>query len=60
MDTNKANSQLGWLPQVSLEQGLHRTIEWYLDNPDWVDAIRVREEYQAWLADHYGMGDNLQ
>jgi dTDP-glucose 4,6-dehydratase len=60
MDTDKINSQLGWKPQISLEDGLHRTIDWYLENPDWVDAIRAREDYQSWLSDHYGMGDILQ
>ena len=38
-DTSKAQDLLGWLPQVSLRDGLERTVQWYLDNRDWASRI---------------------
>ena len=38
----KAESLLGWKPQVSLEEGIDRTIEWYLANKDWVSQVDVQ------------------
>jgi dTDP-glucose 4,6-dehydratase len=35
----KAQRELGWMPQVSFGDGLARTIEWYMANPDWLGAI---------------------
>lgn len=39
IDSAKAQRELGWKPQVNLADGLARTIEWYLDNRAWCDAI---------------------
>ncbi|MCL4103698.1 UNVERIFIED_CONTAM: hypothetical protein GTU68_059777 [Idotea baltica] len=38
----KAESLLGWKPQVSLEEGIDRTIEWYLANKEWVSQVDVQ------------------
>ena len=38
-DTTKAQDLLGWQPQVSLRDGLERTVQWYLDNRDWASQI---------------------
>ena len=39
IDTTKARSELGWAPLETLATGLERTIDWYLDNRAWCDAI---------------------
>ncbi|MDX2112285.1 MAG: dTDP-glucose 4,6-dehydratase [Alphaproteobacteria bacterium] len=40
IDDSKAQRELGYLPQMTLESGLEATVRWYLDNRAWVDAIR--------------------
>ncbi|GAB2661232.1 dTDP-glucose 4,6-dehydratase [Arenimonas aestuarii] len=39
IDASKIRSELGWSPSVDFEQGLATTIDWYLDNPDWVRRV---------------------
>lgn len=40
-DIGKAKDLLGWEPQVSLEEGIRRTVEWFLENWDWLREITV-------------------
>jgi dTDP-glucose 4,6-dehydratase len=40
MDITKISSELGWRPQESFESGLRKTVQWYLENRDWWEAIR--------------------
>jgi nucleoside-diphosphate-sugar epimerase len=40
-DVEKAKSLLDWEPEVSLEEGLRRTVEWYLSNKGWLRDIRI-------------------
>ncbi|GIV23243.1 MAG: dTDP-glucose 4,6-dehydratase [Bacteroidia bacterium] len=44
---------LGWQPQVSLHEGLRKTLHWYLQNQAWVNAVRSGE-YQSYYALQYG------
>ena len=53
MDITKIKRELGWQPRQSLESGLLKTVEWYLQNPEWVDAIQKRQDYQSWLERNY-------
>jgi dTDP-glucose 4,6-dehydratase len=39
IDANKINSALGWHPSVTFEQGLEITIDWYLENQDWLNNV---------------------
>ena len=39
MDTTKIELELGWRPQVAFESGLKRTVQWYLDHPQWVERV---------------------
>jgi dTDP-glucose 4,6-dehydratase len=39
IDASKINLQLGWKPSVTFEQGLEITIDWYLDNQDWLNNV---------------------
>lgn len=53
MDTHKISLELGWSPRRTLAQGLLETVRWYLSHPEWVSAIRQRQEYKGWLNTNY-------
>jgi dTDP-glucose 4,6-dehydratase len=42
IDASKIRDELGWAPSVTLDEGLRRTVRWYLDNRDWWQAIQAR------------------
>ncbi len=46
IDFSATHNEIGWAPTVSLEEGLRRTIEWYLENKPWWQKIRNRK-YQG-------------
>nr|WP_245793185.1 dTDP-glucose 4,6-dehydratase [Hydrocarboniphaga daqingensis] len=48
----KLESELGWRPQENFETGLRKTVQWYLDNPEWVQSVRSGE-YRNWLEMNY-------
>lgn len=39
IDSNKLQKVLGWKPSVTFEQGLEHTVEWYLQNQEWLDNV---------------------
>ncbi|MFN8432884.1 MAG: dTDP-glucose 4,6-dehydratase [Anaerolineales bacterium] len=53
MDTHKINSELGWYPRHTLNEGLLDTVKWYLDNLEWVNSIRKQQDYKGWLDKNY-------
>ncbi|MFN2236457.1 MAG: dTDP-glucose 4,6-dehydratase [Anaerolineales bacterium] len=53
MDISKINQKLGWMPGYTLEEGLKKTVEWYLDNPEWLSAVRKQESYREWMNRNY-------
>jgi dTDP-glucose 4,6-dehydratase len=42
---------------VTFEEGLHQTVEWYLQNPEWIESVKTGA-YREWIATHYGKGAN--
>ncbi|MEF8939451.1 MAG: dTDP-glucose 4,6-dehydratase [Salinivenus sp.] len=40
IDPSKIENELGWAPQVGFEEGLRRTVRWYLEHRDWVQAVQ--------------------
>jgi len=52
IDSSKLERELGWAPAESFESGLRKTISWYLENTEWVDAVRSGE-YQSWIQKQY-------
>ncbi|MFC1598749.1 dTDP-glucose 4,6-dehydratase [Patescibacteria group bacterium] len=52
MDYAKAQKELGWQPEVSLEQGLKMTIDWYKENQDWWKRVRSGD-YQEYYKKQY-------
>ena len=53
MDISRIEHDLGWRPRQTLTSGLLKTVQWYLDHPEWIDAIRKQQDYQGWLARNY-------
>ena len=53
IDFTKLAQKLGWAPEESLESGIRKTIQWYLDNQEWVDRVRSGE-YLSWIKEQYG------
>jgi dTDP-glucose 4,6-dehydratase len=43
IDPERIRTELGWRPSVTLEQGLRKTVEWYLENEDWWRALQNRD-----------------
>ncbi len=43
IDSSKINKELGWQPSVTFEEGLERTIDWYLSNKEWLQNIATGE-----------------
>jgi dTDP-glucose 4,6-dehydratase len=52
IDAKKIMSELAWSPQESFEGGIAKTIQWYLDHPEWVKAV-VSGSYRDWVHQHY-------
>jgi dTDP-glucose 4,6-dehydratase len=53
MDISKIDKHLNWRPKYRLIDGLSKTVQWYLDNPGWLSAVRSRESYKDWLNRNY-------
>lgn len=49
IDPTRIRNELGWRPSVTLEQGLEKTVRWYLENEEWWRALQARD----------GVGDRL-
>jgi len=43
IDPQRISKELKWRPSVTLEQGLEKTVQWYLDNEDWWRALQTRD-----------------
>lgn len=53
MNIEKIRRELGWQPRRSLQDGMRETVAWYLDHPQWVQAIREQQDFQHWVAQNY-------
>lgn len=53
LDCRKIKEELGWEPKASFEEGLRRTVEWYLGNGDWVESV-ITGEYLEYYQKVYG------
>jgi dTDP-glucose 4,6-dehydratase len=53
IDFTKANTELGWEPLISFEEGLASLIKWYTENTAWWKKIKSGD-YQSYYKDHYG------
>ena len=53
IDPTKIENELGWTPQTKFDDGIKKTVAWYLDNRDWWEKI-ISGEYQNYYAKMYG------
>jgi dTDP-glucose 4,6-dehydratase len=52
IDASKLEAELGWKPSITFEQGLERTVDWYLENQEWVSKV-TSGAYQAYYEQMY-------
>lgn len=52
IDASKINKELGWKPSVTFEEGLSQTIDWYLENSEWLAHV-TSGEYQRYYNEQY-------
>ena len=52
IDATKIQNELGWTPTETFDTGIRKTVEWYLNNSEWVNRVK-NGEYQSWLAKQY-------
>lgn len=52
IDASKIKRELGWRPTETFDTGIKKTVQWYLDNPVWVEGV-VSGSYREWLQKQY-------
>jgi dTDP-glucose 4,6-dehydratase len=52
IDARKIERELGWKPLETFESGIHKTVQWYLDNSDWTDNV-LSGSYRDWVKKQY-------
>ena len=53
IDSSKIRKETGWEPRYRFEQALEATVDWYLNNMQWVESVRSGE-YREWIDKTYG------
>lgn len=56
IDSSKLKKELDWVPALQFEEGLEKTVEWYLENQEWLDHV-TSGEYQRYYEEMYGRGE---
>ena len=56
IDANKIKNELAWEPKYKFDDKIKETIDWYLNNPDWVENI-ISGEYREWIEKNYDQRD---
>jgi len=55
IDARKMEREFGWKARESLESGIRKTVQWYLQNREWVEEV-TSGNYRKWIATHYSLG----
>jgi dTDP-glucose 4,6-dehydratase len=53
MDITKISTELGWTPKESLASGMLKTVNWYLDHPEWIESVRKESDLTGWMEKNY-------
>jgi dTDP-glucose 4,6-dehydratase len=60
IDTAKVNAEIGWKPSETFNQGLQRTVDWYLGHQEWIARVtsgEYRKYYDSVYAQAWGAGE---
>jgi dTDP-glucose 4,6-dehydratase len=52
IDASKLKDKLGWEPQISPEEGMVKTVDWYVENAEWLDSV-TSGSYQEYYKKQY-------
>ena len=52
IDSSKLQNELGWSPKVTFEEGLEKTVDWYLNNQSWLNNV-ISGNYLQYYKDQY-------
>ena len=52
IDARKIETELGWKPAETFDTGIRKTVQWYLENQDWVSSVQSGA-YRDWVQTHY-------
>ena len=52
IDATKLNKELGWSPSLQFEEGLEKTVDWYLSNEEWINHV-TSGDYQKYYDAQY-------
>ena len=53
IDSSKIRTELGWEPSLQFEEGIEKTVRWYLDNQGWLDGV-TSGDYMKYYDSMYG------
>jgi len=56
IDARKIERELGWKPAETFETGIRKTVQWYLDHPEWVADVQSGA-YRDWVSQQYGSAE---
>ena len=54
----KIEKELGWQPKYRFEDALEKTVDWYMNNMEWIDSVRSGE-YRKWIELNYQGRTNI-
>ena len=57
IDARKIERELGWKPAETFESGIRKTVQWYLDHPQWVERVQSGA-YREWVQQQYAGGSS--
>ena len=52
IDSTKLKNELGWEPSLQFEEGIQKTVQWYLDNNTWLEGV-TSGKYQDYYQEMY-------
>ncbi|MEI8299057.1 MAG: dTDP-glucose 4,6-dehydratase [Pseudomonadota bacterium] len=55
IDATRIERELGWRPAETFASGIQKTVQWYLDHPEWVENV-TSGAYREWIGRHYAAG----
>jgi dTDP-glucose 4,6-dehydratase len=59
IDARKIEHELGWKPAETFDSGIRKTVQWYLDNQEWVRDVQSGD-YLKWVEQNYGKRDHVR